>query len=120
MPDPRGGQQFQDGVEHPEAGAKDRHHDHVSSEPAPDRVAHGRGHGHRCGREVAQGLGRQEDADPRRHPAELLGAGVAVAQHQQRVLDERVFDETNGHGDKYTRLTPVRRSASAAGQVGLG
>jgi hypothetical protein len=94
----RMGDELQHGVEHAEAGAQDRDDDHVRSDPQPagrsDRRFDGRG----GGREVAQRLSRQQDADPRGRATKLFGRSVFVPQRHERVVHQRVVDQMDRHG----------------------
>ncbi len=73
-------------------------------------------HGRRFGRQVAQRLGGQQHADARRHPAERLGGvGVPAAEHQERILHERMIDEVDRHGPLYT----IGRNADNAARLGV-
>jgi len=92
----RAGHQLQHGVQHAEAGSKDRHHHHVGgtrwrwhSERRPHRLG--------PGRQLAQGFSGQQDADSDGQAPERVRLGCDVAKREQDVLDERMADEDDGH-----------------------
>ena len=89
--------QLQDRVEHPEPGAQHRHDDDVGRDAAPFGRPERRLDGHGRRGQVAGRLGRQQQADPDRHPAEDLRRRPRVAQGDERVVHERMFDDVDGH-----------------------
>jgi len=68
-------EQFQRGVEHPEAGPQHRHHHRQTLEAGAHRRAHGRGDVDGCERSFPHGLVDQDRAQVAQQPPELVVGG---------------------------------------------
>jgi hypothetical protein len=94
---PRAGHEFEDGIQHPQAGPQYRHDDHVGRHPLTGRSAQWRDHRGWPDRQHAQGLGREKHADPDGHPPEIFRGGPHVAKRKENVLNQWMLNEMNGH-----------------------
>ena len=102
--DARARDQLEHGVEHPEAGAQHRHDDDVGRDPASVRRRRA------ASRPSPATTGRSRVASAA--SSRLMRAAMRrnsfrrrrrVAQRDERVVDERMLDEMNGHGRHYTQ-----------------
>ena len=101
--DARAGDQLEDGVEHPEAGAKNGNDDDIGADAASRRGTDRRVDGDILRRQIARRLGREQHADARRGAAEQFRRRTFVTQRDERVVHEWMVDEVIGHGETIHR-----------------
>ncbi len=108
MADARGGQQLEHRVQHPQARAKDRHHHDIARHPASLGLFERRVDDSPFGGEIAQCFGHEQDTDSVGDLPEHLGLGVDIAKLAERVVNEGVAHDVDGHGDGLYTNRPDR------------
>ena len=98
MADARRRHQLEHRVQHAQARPQHRHDDDVGGDLAAGRGLERRLDDDLARRHVAQGLGRQQDADPARGPPELLGRRRASRSLTSASWTSGWVDEVDGHG----------------------
>ena len=90
MSHPGGRDQREQGVDHPQSGAQDRHEADLARQTVTDRFGHGRADGVFGDREIARGFVADEQRDLVDELAEILGARLLGAEHVDLVQDQRM------------------------------
>ena len=85
-----GRDQREQGVDHPQSGAEDRHEADLARQTVSDRLGHGRADGVFGDREIARGFVADEQGDLVDELAEILGARLLGAKHGYLVQDQRM------------------------------